>query len=422
MSSSELDCEAMRQLVVDTILGPDFRRATFGGPVRGTAVSQWTRAILRPVELRGQRFLQFSYFDARKNVTKNFRGQEAKSHLQEILKVGYAGVHLTTDTEEVDIRTTKKGKIQVGRRQLTEAGPGPPPPHNRIKDLPLPEGKADRLLEALGISTRDGHVRPNRRAKFTQINEFLKQLMHVLDDAGLRSLGRPVEILDCGCGSSFLTLAVHHYLNDILGIAARILGVDVNDEVIRKSVERSERLGAEHLQFSCGRIGSVAAKADVVLALHACDTATDEAIAQAVASEARLLLSVPCCHHHLNDRIRPEGPAEVLRPLLRHGILQQRTADLVTDTFRALALRILGYRTEVIEFISPEHTARNLMIRAVRGAASGDAALVSEYLELRRFWGVTPYVEEVLGETFGRLLTVARYKNQPCQENKEKNR
>jgi hypothetical protein len=116
------------------------------------------------------------------------------------------------------------------------------------------------------------------------------------------------------------------------------------------------------------------------------------------------LLSVPCCHHHLNDQVRAEGPAEVLRPLLRHGILHQRTADLVTDAFRALALRIMGYRTDVIEFVSTEHTARNLMIRAVRGAPLGDVALVSEYREMRRFWGVTPYVEGVLGEPFQRLL------------------
>ena len=408
MNTTELDHEPLRQLITDTILGPDFRRATFGGAVRGTLSSPWARVLIRPVELRGQRFLQFSYFDARKNITKNFRGQEISSPLNEILNIGYAGVHLSTRTEEVDIRTTKKGKIQVGRRQLATAAAEPQTAHNRIKDVPLPEGKADRLLEALGILTRDGHVRPSRRAKFTQINEFLKQLLHVLDEAGLRSLGRPVEILDCGCGSSYLTLAVHHYLNDVLGIPARILGVDVNEEVIRKSVERAERLGAEHLQFACSRIGTVATKADIVLALHACDTATDDAIAQAITSEARLLLSVPCCHHHLHDQIRPEGPAEVLRPLLRHGILQQRTADLVTDAFRALALRIMGYRTDVIEFISPEHTARNLMIRAVRGAPKGEMALVNEYLELRRFWGVTPYIEEALGEGFQELLCSSR--------------
>jgi hypothetical protein len=169
-------------------------------------------------------------------------------------------------------------------------------------------------------------------------------------------------------------------------------------------MERADHLGADRVAFTCGRIGAATGKPDVVLALHACDTATDEAIAQAVAGEAWLLLSVPCCHHDLNQVLRPDGPAGVLRPLLRHGILRQRTADLVTDAFRALALRIMGYRTDVVEFVGTEHTARNMMIRAVRGAPAGDGALVHEYLELRRFWGVTPYVERALGGPFQCLL------------------
>jgi hypothetical protein len=376
--------------------------------VRGKVPSPWIRVVVRPIELRGQRCLQFSYFDAKKDISKNLRGPEVVRGLKEVLKVGFARIHVATRSEEVDLHTTKKGKVLIGRRKTESVAPESLPAHNRIKDVPLPEGRADRLLEALGILTRDGHVRPAMRAKYTQINEFLRQLAHLLHDAGLRSLGRAVEILDCGCGSSYLTLAAHHYLNAVLGIQAQITGVDVNEEVIRKSVERVERLGAEHLQFACRRIGAGAAKPDIVLALHACDTATDDAIVQAVTGEAKILLSVPCCHYHLNDKLRPEGPAEVLRPLLRHGLLQQRTADLITDAFRALVLRIMGYRADVIEFISPEHTARNLMIRAVRGAPTGDQSLVNEYLEMRRFWGVTPYIEGALGEPFQRLLSAAR--------------
>jgi hypothetical protein len=402
MASTDVDFAALRQWVTDTILGPGFRRATFGGAARGDP-GPWTRVTIRPVELRDGRYLQFSYFDARKDVTKNFDGPDAAVRLDELLRIGFAGIHLSTHTEEVDIRTTKKGRVQIGRRTVA-GNSAAPEPHNRVKDLPLPEGRADRLLEAMGILTRDGRVRPTRRAKFTQINEFLKQLQHVLDDAGLRGLDRPVEILDCACGASYLTLAVHHYLNDVLAIPARIMGVDVNPEVIRQSIERSEQLGAERLQFACGRIDAVAGQPDIVLALHACDTATDDALALAAQAEAKLMLSVPCCHHHLNGQLRAAGPAEVLRPLLRHGILQQRTADLVTDAFRALALRIMGYRTDVVEFISTEHTPRNLMIRAVRTAVVGESSCVKEYVEMRRFWGVTPYIEEALGEPFRRVL------------------
>jgi hypothetical protein len=400
---SSTDHESLRQLLTDAILGSEFRRAAFGGAPR-YGPTAWQRVAIRAIELRGERWLQFSYFDEKKDITKNFRAAESAAPLDEVMAIGFANVHLSTASEEVDVRTSKKGKVFVSRKPAEESKPVQP--HNRLKDVPLPEGQANRLLEVMGILTRDGHVRPTMRAKYTQINEFLKQLTHVLDDAGLRSLGRPVEILDCGCGSSYLTLAAHHYLNDVLGIAAHLIGVDVNEEVIRKSIERSERLGAERLQFACARIGALEVQPDVVLALHACDTATDDALAQAIAAEARLVLSVPCCHHHLNEQLRPAGPAEVLRPLLRHGILQQRTADLVTDAFRALILRIMGYRTEVVEFISTEHTARNLMIRAVHGAPVGEASFVKEYLEMRCFWGVTPYLETALGERLQRVLAM----------------
>jgi SAM-dependent methyltransferase len=396
----EPDRESARRLVTESVLGPGFRRATFAGPVRN-GPSPWNRVVVRPVVLQGERHLQFSYFDARQCVAKNFR--DAGPPLGELLDLAFAGVHLSTAAEEIDVRTTKKGKVLVGRRSA-EAPAGDPEPHNRVKVLPLPEGRSDRLLEALGILTRDGRVKPTMRAKFTQVNEFLKHLLHVLDDAGLRALGRPVEILDCGCGSSHLTLAAHHYLNDVLGVPARVTGVDVNDEVVRKSAAVAGKLGADGVRFECGRIGAVETPADVVLALHACDTATDDAIAQAVRCEARLLLSVPCCHKALNRSVRAEGPAAVLRPVLRHGILHERTADLVTDAFRALALRIVGYRTDVVEFVSPEHTARNLMIRAVRGGPVGDPAAVAEYRAMKEFWGVTPYIEAALGEPFRRLV------------------
>lgn len=405
MRTAIVDRDSLRLLLTDAVLGPDFRRATFGGATHGRATpSPWARVAVRPAVVRGRRHLQFSYFDVKKHVTKNARAQDASDRLREVLDVGFANIYVSTRGEEIDVRTTRKGKVFLRQRKVEAAAPQAPLAHNRVKDVPLPEGRADRLLDALGILTRAGHVRPVMRAKYTQINEFLKQLRHVLDDAGLRSLGREVEILDCGCGLSYLTLAAHHYLNDVLGIAARITGVDVDEEVIRKSMERSDHLGADRVAFACGRISTATGRPDVVLALHACDTATDDAIAQAVACEARLLLSVPCCHHHLNKLLRPDGSAGVLRPLLRHGILRQRTADLVTDAFRALALRIMGYRTDVVEFVGTEHTARNVMIRAVRGAPAGDTELVNEYLELRRFWEVTPYVERVLGEPFQYLL------------------
>jgi hypothetical protein len=403
MSDIEPNPELRRRLVLEALLAHDFRRATFGGIARGPAPA-WVRVVVRPVELAGLRHLQFAYFDQRKSITKNYHGDTIPAMVDEVLAAGFPGIHLSTAAEEIDLRTTKRGRMLVGRRPATQAAIEPELGHNRSKNVPLPEGRPDRLLQALGIQAPNGRIRPAMRAKYIQVNECLKLFSHVVEDAGLRSSGRPLTIVDCGCGLGYLTFAVHHYLNDILGIASGVWGVDVNEEVIRKSIDRSDQLGVKALGFTCGAIGAADAIPDVVLALHACDTATDDALALAVAAESRVLLCAPCCHHHLNDQIRVEGPATVLRPLLRHGILRERMADMVTDTFRALALRIMGYRTEVIEFVSTEHTARNVMIRAVRGGPTGAESHVNEYRALRRFWGVTPYLERVFGEGFRRLV------------------
>ena len=403
MSPAEADDEPPLRLIAELLPRPDFRRAMFGGVRRRPGDSPWLRAEIRPIELRGDRQLQFSYFDAKKNIVKNHRLDDIHAPLAELLALGFAGIHVSTTVEEVDIQTTKKGKTIIGRKRV-DARPEPVAAHNRVKNAPLAEDRPDRLLEVMGIQTRDGRIRPTMRAKFTQINEFLRQLTHAIDEAELRTLGRELEILDCGCGSSHLTLAAHHYLNAILGIGARLIGVDINEELIRKSVARSEMIGAEKLAFACGRIDAAGTRPDIVLALHACDTATDDAIAHAVRREAKIVLAVPCCHHHLNDRIQEVGLASPLRPIFRHGILHERAADLATDAFRAAALRVMGYRTEVIEFISPEHTARNLMIRSIRGGETGRADAVAEYVEMRRFWNVEPYIEKALGESFQHIV------------------
>ena len=401
--------ETYRQTILDAVTSPAFRRATFGGAVRGEK-TPWVRVVLRAVEIHGQRSVQFSYFDQKKDVTKNYAGAEVAERLDEVLGAKFAGVHVSTRDEEIDLHVSKKGKVLIGRRAAETTTDAAVERHNRIKDVPLPEGRADHVLEAMGVMTRDGHVRPTMRAKFTQINEFLKELGHVVaGERGLKAMGfgskeRPVQILDCGCGSSYLTIAAHHYLNDVLGIPARVLGVDINEEVIQKSIEKGARLGGAGLEFMQGKIGQVeGARPDVVLALHACDTATDDAIAQAIKSGAEVLLSVPCCHHDLNDKIGA-GEGDVLRPMVRHGILKQRLADLATDAFRALALRIMGYRTDVIEFVSQEHTGRNLMIRAVKGANVGDREFVEEWKRMKTFFGVEPYLERALGEGFRAMI------------------
>jgi SAM-dependent methyltransferase len=385
--------------ILAAIRSAEFVTASFAGATRA-GPSSWVRVTLRPVAVRGERVWQVSRFDGRKTATENVGDPTAV--VTELLALKFAGVHVTTTGAELDLRTTKKGAQSLSRKAATVAPAELT--HNRVKDVPLPEGRADRVLEVMGVTGGDGRVKPTMRAKYTQINEFLKQLSHGLAAAGLRELGRPLAVLDCGCGASYLTIAAHHYLNDVLGVPAKVLGVDVNDEVIRKSVTRAGRLPGADLAFDCRAIGAADVPADVVLALHACDTATDDALAQAVRSGARLILSVPCCHHALNAEVAATGPAEPLAALLRHGILHERAADLVTDALRAAALRVMGYRTDVVEFVSGEHTARNLMIRATLADGPTPGA-ATEYVALRDFWGITPAIERRLGAALADRLT-----------------
>ncbi len=387
--------------ILEFLISPGFLRATFAGTQRLNKIPA-QRVTLRPVDLCEGRRIQISRNDGRKDISTNHTPEELPTALADILAAGFSNIHITTTAEEIDLRLTKKGELLVGRKKIQPVEtPVPSTVHNRTKNLPLPEGltggTADALLLAMGIVDRNGAVRPTMRAKFTQINEFLKLLEHALPEA-LRNKGTEAQreeltILDCGCGASHLTLATAHYLGDIKRIAVRVKGIDVNPEVIEKARARAAEWGRKDIEFHVGKIGSLAnLHADIVLALHACDTATDDALAQGIRSGAQLILAVPCCHKYLNDQLK----IPALAPIHHQGILHERLADIITDTFRALILKTHGYRAEVIEFISPEHTARNLMIRATKVRPAGDAAAKKEYEAFKSFTGVTPYLETLL--------------------------
>ncbi len=374
-----------------------FIELSLKGKVRGDAVP-WRRILVRPVLVKGKRHLQFSYFSETQDITKNYRGEEAARKLDEALAIPFSSVNLRHTAGDLRVQLTKKGEPVLHKQEPSPSASVPSLAHDHQKALPLPPNRPDRFLQVVGIQNSDGSVRPHMQAKLSQINEFLKLLDHtgVTENVG----ESPLQIVDLGCGSAYLTFATYHYLNNVRGIPARLTGVDVNEALIRKNEAHRDQLGYTDLSFLRSPITeySPPAAPDIVLALHACNTATDDALAQSVRWGARAVLSVPCCHHYLNERIR----SDVLAPMLRHGILKERTADIVTDAFRALTMRIMGYRTDVIEFISPEHTSRNLMIRAVKGRDQGEEALVREYNAMKDFWKVTPYMEGLLGDELRR--------------------
>ncbi len=274
-------------------------------------------------------------------------------------------------------------------------------------------------LEMWGSQQLDGHQGPNSSGPQTSIAEQAKPAL---------------QILDCGCGSAALTLCTYHYLNDVLGVPAQLTGVDTNAQLMAKSAALAQELGIPDAQFITSSIADhqPAMQPDIVLALHACDIATDQALALGVTSGAGLIMSVPCCHKDLHKQLQARPPFE---PVMRHGIMRQRFADLLTDSLRAALLRVVGYKTDVVEFVSTEHTPRNLLIRAVRTpqvcsssssssssspheaeGGEGKKELVSdategssaqacrEYVALKQFWSVTPHLEVLLADQVVPLL------------------
>ncbi len=402
---SETMTESYRALLRNHILEDEqFVEAVFQG-ARRAAEPPWQRVTIRPVVIKGGRFLQFSYFDGRQETAENLRDEQSAARLDHLLALPFNSIRTDTATESLRVQFSKKGKpILHHEKRQPEASIPLDLTHDRAKATVLSEDTPPPFLAAIGVTTADGRIRAGRQRKFRQINEFLR----LIEETGeaKRPEGRPLRVVDLGCGSAALTFAVYHYLNVHREIPTAMTGVDTKAFLMERHQATADELGWARLRFQAGRIQDYEAAdaPDIVLALHACDTATDEALARAVRWRSKLIFSAPCCHHHLQAQLSAGEPPDAFRPVLRHGILRERLGDILTDAFRAHILRLLGYRAEVIEFISVEHTPKNLMIRAVDVQAPPLPSLVAEYQALKAYWGVTPYLEELLSSELQPVL------------------
>jgi hypothetical protein len=380
-----------------------FISASFSGRHNGD--SAWVRVTLRPVLIKNQRHLQFSYFDQRKDISKNYTGDEAAEKVDELLAMGFSNIHVHTTQGDFQVQITKKGKTILHEHKANSHA-APDLTHDRRKQLPLPADQPDAYLQAVGIMTADGRIKADMQHKFHQINEFLKLMSHTDEFQRLTTAEKPLYVVDCGCGNAYLTFAVYHYLNHVLGVPARLTGIDVNESLLASHAEGVAQLGWDKLEFVPSTIIDFQpdTQPDIVLALHACDTATDEALAQAIVWESRLIFSAPCCHHHLQAQLERQSAPAPFEPVLHHNILKERLGDILTDSLRALILRIMGYKTDIGEFVSTEHTAKNLLIRASRTAPVGERRFIEEYRALKSFWNVTPYLETLLGDAFTAIV------------------
>jgi len=382
-----------RQLIRDRILAREsLIRAVFSGEQKGSSLP-WVKVTVRPVELKGQIHLQFSYFDEKKDITKNYL-DEAKSKVDELLALPFRNIFIESSAGNLQVNISKKGKALVNETKPSTATTDLS--HDRQKNRTLTAENAAPFLKAVGIMTEDGRIKADMQRKFKQVNEFLR----LVDETGSlpTQTGQLIHVVDFGCGSGHLTFAMYFYLREILKLDAHVTGVDIKRELMDQLQAKSEALGWSQLNFQTGHISDYnpGIPPEVVLALHACDTATDDALAKGIQWECRLIVCAPCCQHELQEQMaRVDMPGQ-LAPIFQHGIFFERMGDILTDTFRASILRIMGYRTDITEFIPIEHTARNLMIRAVKTSQVGDPRHVEEYRNLKSFWQVTPYLERIV--------------------------
>jgi SAM-dependent methyltransferase len=384
-------------------------RAVVSGRRRGAAPA-FRRVELRFVELKAGLRLQITSYDESQADTRNVEpGGEAAALVDELTAAGYGNWHVDTVAETLQLRVTKKGRalLSVSRRPETERIE-PERSHDRVKRRRLEA--SDPLFALLGVTTRDGVVKPTRTAKFRQVQDLLGALDPLIDDAVALGPGaalgpeRPLRLVDLGCGNAYLTFAAYRYLTEVRGLPVSVVGVDVKAQALRHNNEIAEQLGiADRVTFVQGTIdgAQLPDPPDLVLALHACDTATDDALAKGVAWQAPVVVAAPCCHHDIARQLSVAGSPAPYRLVTRHGILRERLADVLTDAMRAALLRLAGYRVEVVEFVDSQHTPRNALIRAVRTGAPADEEVWQAYRELVAQWGVTPALETRLRRVRG---------------------
>ena len=348
---------------------------------------------LRPVMLKKDLFFQASEYRGTQVFHYNYKKEEVLDKLPEYFEGLFKQVQIRTTSKNVNILISKKGKATIKKKLLgKEIQPKGTLSHNRKKVYILKEDRKVPFLVDLGIMTPEGKIVSSKYDKFKQINRYLEFIEDVLPSLKKEE---EINIIDFGCGKSYLTFATYYYLNELKGYNAKIIGLDLKEDVIRHCNELSKRYGYEKLTFMKGDIASYNQDnpVDMVITLHACDTATDYAMYKAVAWGAKVILSVPCCQHELNRQIK----SEVMQPIFKYGLIQERMAALITDGMRARLLEEFGYKVQVMEFIDMEHTPKNILIRAVKEKdVQPDQKSIESYENLKSFLQVEPTLYQLL--------------------------
>lgn len=379
--------EALRKLITQIIQDTSLITASLS-QLRKREGASYTKVTIKPVELKNKLFYQFAYYSGTKVMHENVPAEEAGALLTVLLEETFRQALFCTPEADYQVLISKKYKVSILTKSPTKTRSDIMLAHNRKKTYILEEGTPVPFLVELGIMNDEGKVYARKYDKFKQINRFLEMVEDVLPHL---PEGRPLTIVDFGCGKSYLTFALYHYLAVKTRRKLNIVGLDLKADVIEHCSMLAKKLNYSQLRFLVGDIADYdeLEQVDMVVTLHACDTATDAALEKAVRWGASVILSVPCCQHELFSQVK--NP--VMEPLLSHGILKERFSALATDGIRAKLLDVMGYRTQLLEFIDMEHTPKNILIRAVKGSAGDRDKLWQEYSAFRDFLSASPYLE-----------------------------
>ena len=363
--------------------------------VRQKGQIPYSKVSIRPVLLRENLQYQVTYHYAQKELHENLEPGETKALILRLLQGVFRQGFLYTVEADWQILVSKKGAEKILRhppsRQMLELS------HNRTKRYLLTEGTPYPFLVELGVMNSAGQVLSRRYHKFRQLNKFLEIVEDCLPSLKQRlQHGHSLRIVDFGSGKAYLTFALYHYLVEHLQLPVEMIGLDLKEDVVLFGNQVASKLGYEHLRFSHEDIRDFQAQSqiDMVVSLHACDTATDYALAQAVQWQAQLILAVPCCQHELFGQVKQDSQ----KPLLEHGIVKERMAALITDAARAKLLETVGYSVTIMEFVDLEHTPKNLLLRAFREPSGAPQGALEEYLKFKEFWNIQPSLESLLAE------------------------
>ena len=344
--------------ILDEQLNKELAQIIISNP-RRMALAQ--KVKIRPVLLKDGLNFQVTEYKGKQVFHENLEKEAAINYIFEQMENFFGQMVLESTTKTVNVLVSKKGTVTMKQKMQKKEMQPKELSHNRKKRYILEAGEAIPFLVDLGVQTKDGKIVNSRYDKFRQINRFLEFIQDIVEDL---PKGRELTIVDFGCGKSYLTFAMYHYLKVMKGFDIRVIGLDLKEDVIAYCNELKEKYGYDKMSFTTGDIASYTGvdAVDMVVTLHACDTATDYALEKAVKWGASVILSVPCCQHELNYQIKNEE----LSAVLKYGLLKERMAALITDGLRAEMLEQCGYDTQVLEFIDMEHTPKNILIRGVK--------------------------------------------------------